>query len=151
MPSLRHLSLRALFIAFGFAVRGLTSHHQAASVASPPPGAGLHTGLQAPAGLSKILTSVTSTRSAAWTEPSDADQYTRMCAITSRPWGLGFMRVHSRLGFPGLSVCICTTNPQNLFVPQRFRPAAAPSQRKGAPTAPSGRGSASGWVAELSR
>ena len=40
----------ALFIAFGFAVRGLTSHHQAASVASPPAGTGLHTGLQAPAG-----------------------------------------------------------------------------------------------------
>jgi hypothetical protein len=41
----------ALFIAFGFAVRGLTSHHQAASVASPPASTGLHTGLQAPAGV----------------------------------------------------------------------------------------------------
>jgi hypothetical protein len=41
----------ALFIAFGFAVRGLTSHHQAASVAPPPASTGLHTGLQAPAGV----------------------------------------------------------------------------------------------------
>lgn len=47
----RAVIVLALFIAFGFAVRGLTSHHQAASVASPPPGAGLHTGLQAPAGV----------------------------------------------------------------------------------------------------
>jgi hypothetical protein len=40
----------ALFIAFGFAVRGLTSHHQPASVTSPPASVGLHTGLQAPPG-----------------------------------------------------------------------------------------------------
>ena len=46
----RAVIVLALFIAFGFAVRGLTSHHQAASVASPPASSGLHTGLQAPAG-----------------------------------------------------------------------------------------------------
>jgi len=47
----RAVIVLALFIAFGFAVRGLTSHHQAASVASPPASGGLHTGLQAPAGV----------------------------------------------------------------------------------------------------
>jgi hypothetical protein len=47
----RAVIVLALFIAFGFAVRGLTSHHQGASVASPPASAGLHTGLQAPAGV----------------------------------------------------------------------------------------------------
>jgi len=47
----RAVIVLALFIAFGFAVRGLTSHHQASSVASPPAGTGLHTGLQAPAGV----------------------------------------------------------------------------------------------------
>lgn len=46
----RAVIMLALFVAFGFAVRGLTSHHQAASVASPPAGTGLRTGLQAPAG-----------------------------------------------------------------------------------------------------
>jgi hypothetical protein len=41
-----------LFIAFGFAVRGLTSHHKSASVTvSPPPSIGLHTGLQGPPGV----------------------------------------------------------------------------------------------------
>ena len=40
-----------LVIAFGIAVRDLTGHHQAATVApSAPPSAGLHTGLQAPPG-----------------------------------------------------------------------------------------------------
>lgn len=47
----RAVIVLALFIAFGFAVRGLTSHHRAASVASPSQPAGLHTGLQAPAGV----------------------------------------------------------------------------------------------------
>jgi hypothetical protein len=47
----RAVIVLALFIAFGFAVRGLTSHHQGASVASPTTSAGLHTGLQAPAGV----------------------------------------------------------------------------------------------------
>jgi len=47
----RAVIVLALFIAFGFAVRGLTSHHQASSVGSPPAGTGLHTGLQAPAGV----------------------------------------------------------------------------------------------------
>jgi hypothetical protein len=41
-----------LFIAFGFAVRGLTSDHKPVSVAvSPPASVGLHTGLQAPPGV----------------------------------------------------------------------------------------------------
>jgi hypothetical protein len=41
-----------LFIAFGFAVRGLTSHHKPVSVTvSPPASVGLHTGLQAPPGV----------------------------------------------------------------------------------------------------
>jgi len=47
----RAVIVLALFIAFGFAVRGLTSHHQGSSVAPPPAGTGLHTGLQAPAGV----------------------------------------------------------------------------------------------------
>jgi hypothetical protein len=47
----RAVIVLALFIAFGFAVRSLTSHHQASSVGSPPAGTGLHTGLQAPAGV----------------------------------------------------------------------------------------------------
>jgi len=47
----RAVIVLGLFIAFGFAVRGLTSHHQAASVVSPPASTGLQTGLQAPAGL----------------------------------------------------------------------------------------------------
>jgi hypothetical protein len=47
----RAVIVLALFIAFGFAVRGLTSHHQPASVVSPPASVGLHTGLQAPAGV----------------------------------------------------------------------------------------------------
>ena len=41
----------ALFIAFGFAVHDLTTHHKAATAASPPASAGLRTGLQAPAGV----------------------------------------------------------------------------------------------------
>ena len=41
----------ALFIAFGFAVHDLTTHHKAATTASPPASGGLHTGLQAPAGV----------------------------------------------------------------------------------------------------
>ena len=40
----------ALFIAFGFAVRGLTSHHKAVTP-SPPASTTLHTGLQAPPGV----------------------------------------------------------------------------------------------------
>jgi hypothetical protein len=41
-----------LFIAFGFAVRGLTSHHKPVSVTvSPPASVGLHTGLQEPPGV----------------------------------------------------------------------------------------------------
>ena len=41
-----------LFIAFGFAVRGLTSHHQPVAVTvSPPASVGLHTGLQEPPGV----------------------------------------------------------------------------------------------------
>jgi hypothetical protein len=47
----RAVIVLALFIALGVAVRGLTSHHQAASVASSPASAGLRTGLQAPAGV----------------------------------------------------------------------------------------------------
>lgn len=47
----RAVIVLALFIAFGFVVRSLTSHHQASSVGSPPAGTGLHTGLQAPAGV----------------------------------------------------------------------------------------------------
>ena len=47
----RAVIVLALFIAFGFAVRGLTSHHQPASVASAPASGGLRTGLQAPAGV----------------------------------------------------------------------------------------------------
>jgi len=47
----RAVIVLALFIALGFAVRGLTSHHRAASVAPPTASAGLRTGLQAPAGL----------------------------------------------------------------------------------------------------
>jgi hypothetical protein len=42
----------ALFIVFGFAVRGLTSHHKPATVTpSPPASIALHTGLQAPPGV----------------------------------------------------------------------------------------------------
>ena len=41
-----------LFIALGFAVRGLTSHHKPVSVTvSPPASVGLHTGLQEPPGV----------------------------------------------------------------------------------------------------
>jgi hypothetical protein len=48
----RALIVLGLFIAFGFAVRGLTSHHKPVSVTvSPPASAGLHTGLQAPPGV----------------------------------------------------------------------------------------------------
>src|SRR5579859_1097493 len=48
----RALIVLGLLIAFGFAVRGLTSHHEPVPVtASSPPGTGLHTGLQAPPGL----------------------------------------------------------------------------------------------------
>ena len=47
----RALIVLGLFIAFGFAVRGLTSHHQRGrGRALPPASAGLHTGLQAPPG-----------------------------------------------------------------------------------------------------
>jgi hypothetical protein len=42
---IRAVIVLALFIAFGFAVRGLTSHHKAPTITPP-----LHTGLQAPAG-----------------------------------------------------------------------------------------------------
>jgi hypothetical protein len=47
---IRAVIVLALFIAFGFAVRGLTSHHKAATITPPPASVGLHTGLQAPAG-----------------------------------------------------------------------------------------------------
>jgi hypothetical protein len=47
---IRAVIVLALLIAFGFAVRGLTSHHKAATITPPPASVGLHTGLQAPAG-----------------------------------------------------------------------------------------------------
>ena len=48
----RVLIVLGLLIAFGFAVRGLTSHHKPVSVtASSPPSIGLRTGLQAPPGV----------------------------------------------------------------------------------------------------
>jgi hypothetical protein len=48
---IRALIVLGLFIAFGFAVRGLTSHHEPVSATvSPPASVGLHTGLQAPPG-----------------------------------------------------------------------------------------------------
>jgi hypothetical protein len=49
----RALIVLGLFIAFGFAVRGLTSHHKPgiSATVSPPPSVGLHTGLQEPPGV----------------------------------------------------------------------------------------------------
>jgi hypothetical protein len=48
----RALIVLGLFIAFGFAVRSLTSHHKPVSVTvSPPASVGLHTGLQGPPGV----------------------------------------------------------------------------------------------------
>jgi len=48
----RALIILGLFIALGFAVRGLTSHHKPVSVTvSPPASVGLHTGLQEPPGV----------------------------------------------------------------------------------------------------
>jgi hypothetical protein len=48
----RALIVLGLFIAFGFAVRGLTGHHKPVPVTvSPPASVGLHTGLQAPPGV----------------------------------------------------------------------------------------------------
>jgi hypothetical protein len=49
---IRAVIVLALFIAFGFAVRGLTSHHKPVAVTpSPPASITLHTGLKAPPGV----------------------------------------------------------------------------------------------------